>query len=139
MLAVCQFSLYTKLGGAAMVFIGTTAHSVDMSRKPYRKGSGRARHYLKAWRIHRNLTQEQAAERANLTVTQLSKIENGLRGLREDVLYALADSYSCEPGDLYRPPTMPTDELAQMTLKLDAEARQRLLAVAKAMFPNKAA
>ncbi|MBQ8249136.1 MAG: helix-turn-helix transcriptional regulator [Clostridia bacterium] len=50
----------------------------------------------------RGLTQEQLAEKANISRTHLSLIEapNVIKGISLDALYNIADALEVEPGDL---------------------------------------
>lgn len=58
------------------------------------------RHFIKEWRKHRGLTQEQFAERLEITQGQLSKIENGKREYDQSFLELAADVLNCAPADL---------------------------------------
>lgn len=58
------------------------------------------RTFLKEWREHRGLTQEQAAERLAISRTLLSKIENAKSPYSQGFLEAAAMAYRCEPADL---------------------------------------
>lgn len=68
--------------------------------KPQKKRH--ARHYVKEWRDKRGLTQDQLAERVDRSRGLISQIESGTTLLTEDLIYALADAFQCEPGDLFR-------------------------------------
>jgi transcriptional regulator with XRE-family HTH domain len=57
-------------------------------------------HYIKEWRKHRGLTQEQLAERIGIARSYLTKIERGSRRYDQPFLEAAADALRCEPGDL---------------------------------------
>lgn len=64
--------------------------------------------FLKQWRRFRNLTQEAAAARLDISQGQLSKIENGRHPYDQDFLEAAANAYSCTVADLLiRDPTRP--------------------------------
>jgi transcriptional regulator with XRE-family HTH domain len=66
------------------------------------------RTYLREWRKHRALTQEQVIDRLvalddpllPVTGASLSRLENGKQPYSERVLEALADIYQCEPWEL---------------------------------------
>lgn len=75
------------------------ATTVAMPSVPH-LGRQLKRHYLKEWREHRDLTQERAASRLDISRTQLSKIENMRSPYIQPLLEAAADAYLCEPGDL---------------------------------------
>jgi transcriptional regulator with XRE-family HTH domain len=64
--------------------------------------------YLREWRKHRNLNQEQLAERLGIDRTIVSKIENGKLGYHQAFLEAAAEALMCEPADLLvRDPSKP--------------------------------
>lgn len=74
-------------------------HRAEMARKP---------HYIKEWRKHRGLTQEQLAARIEIDRSYLVKIENGKRRYDQPFLEAAALALRCEPADLImRDPTQP--------------------------------
>jgi len=60
----------------------------------------RRRTFLKEWREHRSLTQEQAAERIGVTQATLSRVERGVTPYDQDLLERIAFAYLCEPADL---------------------------------------
>lgn len=56
--------------------------------------------YLRQWRHYSRLTLEEAAYRAGLSHSQLSRIERGQSNYTRSTLEALADAYGCSPSDL---------------------------------------
>lgn len=58
------------------------------------------RHFIRAWRKSKNLTQEQLANRIGIDRTHLGRIENGAIQYSESLLLAIADALGCEPADL---------------------------------------
>lgn len=66
------------------------------------------RHFIKQWRIHRGLTQDQLADRVGYDRTHVSKIEKGKRRYDQPFLEAVAEALNCTPADLImRDPTAP--------------------------------
>lgn len=64
--------------------------------------------HLRAWRKHRNLTQEQLAERSGISQGMISQLEKNATDYSGETLAALADALGCEPPDLIvRDPTDP--------------------------------
>ena len=69
--------------------------------------------FLRDWRLHRNLTQQELADRLNSTTSRISELETGSERYNQDVLEALAEALSTPeepvtPGDLIsRRPTDP--------------------------------
>ncbi|MBX3504456.1 MAG: helix-turn-helix transcriptional regulator [Parvibaculum sp.] len=90
--------------------------------------------YFRAWRKFRGLTQEQLAERVEMSVSSISQVETGNQGWTDRTLMAFAYALGCEPGDLLRPP--PTDneesEFETYVKRLDADRRKRALAILRA-------
>lgn len=67
-----------------------------------------SRTHLREWREYRGLTQEQAAERLNVSRTLLSKIENAKSPYTQGFMEAAAEAYQCEVPDLImRDPNSP--------------------------------
>ena len=72
------------------------------------KKSSRQRIFLREWRKHRGITQEQLAERLDIDRTIISKIETGKLDYHQHFLEAAAAALACEPADLLvRDPTGP--------------------------------
>ncbi|MEM1040870.1 MAG: helix-turn-helix transcriptional regulator [Pseudomonadota bacterium] len=71
--------------------------------------------FLREWREHRNLTQEQLADRIGTTKASISRIENLARDPQLGFLEAAAEALNCTPSDiLSRDPEQPTaDQLLQ--------------------------
>lgn len=104
--------------------------------------------YLKAWRKHRGMTQEEVVNRLaamddpNLPTTgaSLSRIERGSQPWNERSLGALAEIYDCDMDELLRPPP-PEDDLTRW-LKGKSEIERaraaRLLRVMEATLDEKA-
>lgn len=70
-------------------------HALYMVKKPVDP-----RHFLRAWRKHRDYTLEFAAEAVGITHATLSRIERGKVPYSQPLLEALAQLYRCEPADL---------------------------------------
>lgn len=56
--------------------------------------------YLKAWRLHRDVTQDYLANAIGKTSSTISQLENGKQGFTDKTLAALADALRCSPLDL---------------------------------------
>lgn len=59
-----------------------------------------ARHHIRAWRIHRGLTQVALAARSGLSRASICQIENGDQNYKQDTIEALAAALRCTPADL---------------------------------------
>lgn len=81
------------------------AHPWAMGKKRKKKRP----HFIRPWRKFRHLTQQQLAERLDITQATLSRIEKGEIAYTQPVLEAIADALACEPGDLImRDPHLPS-------------------------------
>lgn len=58
------------------------------------------RHFIKEWRLHSKLSQEEAGERMGYDRTYISKVESGKRRYDELFLEAAAKVYRCTPAEL---------------------------------------
>lgn len=99
------------------------------------------RHFLKEWRKHKGLTQQQFADRLPMGEDGkatgkdvVSRWERNERGMSMDVQAALAEALDIEPGDLFRDPLMPSaDELLKM---VSPEKRREIFAVIQTMLKS---
>ena len=87
------------------------------------------RTFLKEWRESRQLTQEQAAERLNISRTLLSKIENAKSPYTQGFMQAAAEAYRCDVADLImRDPSSPLwsiyDTLRALPTEQQAQVEQ---------------
>lgn len=57
-------------------------------------------HFLREWRDHREIGQQQAADAINVSRTLLSKIENSQSPYLQPQIEGLANLYRCKPADL---------------------------------------
>lgn len=68
----------------------------------------RQRWFLKEWRTHRGLTQQQLADRLETTKSVISALESGKQRWNQDILELAAEALNCEPVDIIvRDPTAP--------------------------------
>jgi DNA-binding Xre family transcriptional regulator len=73
-----------------------------------RKRVQHRRTFIREWRKHRGLNQEQLAERVGIGQNTLSRIETGKIAYTQPVLEAIADAMNCSVADLLiRDPTNP--------------------------------
>jgi transcriptional regulator with XRE-family HTH domain len=84
------------------------------------------RTFLKEWREHRHLTQEQAAERLDMDRSNLSRVERGEIPYSQALLEAAAVAYDCEPWDLLNVNPLKEGEVVDLTrLMKQATPEQR--------------
>ncbi|HLI67554.1 MAG TPA: helix-turn-helix transcriptional regulator [Caulobacteraceae bacterium] len=92
-----------------------------------------SRHFIRAWRKHRGLTQAQLAERIGIDRSYLSNIETGRRRYDQPFLEAAAEVLRCEPADLIvRDPTQP-EGLWSIWDQLGPVERRQLVEMAKVL------
>jgi transcriptional regulator with XRE-family HTH domain len=97
--------------------------------KPKRRLS---RTHLREWREYRGLTQEQAAERLNVSRTLLSKIENAKSPYTQGFMEAAAEAYGCEVADLImRDPRSPVWSIFDTLRALPPADQQQVEAIVK--------
>lgn len=110
---------------------------------------GRQTHYIREWREAAGLSQERLAELVNELLwqweptrkegvgrPQVSKIESGRRGYKQEVLEAMAEVIGCLPSDLLsrrpdEPAATPPDlaEVAALWRQIPEAERDRALRV----------
>lgn len=56
--------------------------------------------FIRQWRKHRGLTQEQLAEAVGMTASSVSQIETGKQGFTDTTLHAIAEALSTTSGNL---------------------------------------
>lgn len=97
--------------------------------------------YLKEWRVHRRLTQEQVVNRLAIldsddvpkTNASLSRIETGKQPYSPALLAALADIYDCEAWELIgRDPTK-EGVVIDMLRRLDEKKQAQVAAFIKGL------
>lgn len=94
--------------------------------------------FLRQWRIYRNLTQEQLAERTGLSIGTVSGLETGKVGYSDDSLNLLADALSCEPGQILMvDPTKPNAIWSIWEQAKEGE-KQKIVDVARVITGRKA-
>lgn len=104
------------------------AYLCDLSRMPQQP-----RHFIKEWRKHKGLTQDQLAERIGIDKGYLSKIENGKRRYDQPFLEAAATVLQCAPADLImRDPTDP-DGIWSVWDTLPQAQRVQIVEIAKTL------
>lgn len=94
--------------------------------------SRRKRWFLREWRKHRGLTQEQLASKLNTTKSRISELETGSERYNQDILEALADALETQPGYLLsiNPiEPMPDDAVKQLLAKIPADQLPQIEAI----------
>jgi transcriptional regulator with XRE-family HTH domain len=70
-----------------------------MVKQPPRRSQFR-RTFIRQWREHRGLNQEQLAERLEMTQSHLSMLENSRRGYTQETLEAIAEALQTDVASL---------------------------------------
>lgn len=96
----------------------------------------RLRHFIKEWRDHRGLSQEQVASRLQISRENYGRIEAGKVPYNQDFLELAAWALNCDVADLLM--RDPTDKSAPWSIldtlkKADTPTRERILEVAVVM------
>lgn len=91
------------------------------------------RHYIREWRKHRGLTQDQLAERIGINRAYLSKIESGKRRYDQPFLEAASEVLNCQVADLIiRNPSDP-DGIWSIWEQLQPAQRTQVVEIAKTL------
>ena len=100
-------------------------HTVKMAKE-------RIPNHLKAWREFRKMTQEELAAKLDTTVSQVSMLESGERGLSHKWLLRLAPILKTTPGHLldHDPNTLDND-VFDIWVSIDRRDRAQALRVLK--------
>lgn len=90
--------------------------------------------FIREWRKFRNLTQEQLAERIEMSVGTISRVETGQQPYSQPMLEAIAAAVRCAPADLLsRRPDDPQYELWTVIQGMKPEDRAQAIKVIKAL------
>ncbi len=60
----------------------------------------KASHFIREWRKHRRITQEELADRIGQTSGAISQLENGIINYTQPTLEAIATALGCKSGEL---------------------------------------
>ncbi len=90
------------------------------------------------WRLYRHLTQQEAAEKADLSIASISQIESSAQGYSKDSLKALARAYDCRIADLFSEPQSLEQEFLRAVRALDPRSQQIALKLVKSLATDSA-
>lgn len=92
-----------KRSSQERMFLGATPRAIASCQTPFMRTTG---HFLRKWRLHREMKQQEAADKIGLSRSHLSNIETGRKGYDQGFIEAAARVYRCSPADLIgRDPT----------------------------------
>lgn len=117
----------------AEIFSDALWREVQPTGKHHRMVKKTTKYYFRQWRDFRGLTQDQLAERANLSTSTISQIETGDQGFREESLVAIAKALDCSPGDLLSVDPNDSGELLDIWEGIVPSARPLVLSVIRVM------
>ena len=109
--------------------------SMAMKARPHPKKT-KQRHFIKEWRKHRGLTQEQLAERTGFSPGTISQLETGRINYVQSTLEQIAEALQCEPGDLLMRNPLDTDAVWSIWEGLDLPSKQKAMAEILQTMPN---
>lgn len=92
--------------------------------------------FIREWRKHADLTQEQLAEKVDRSPSWVSQIENGEIGFTEESLSLLADALGCEPADFLKGPPVEAEQplaLPEVFHSLSPAEQEQAIAVMEAL------
>lgn len=114
---------------ATVSTIGMALRSRKAPKTPPRQKFRRT--FIAQWRDFRNLTQEQLADRLDMTQSHLSMLENGRRGYTQETLEAVANALQTDVASLLmRDPTDP-DAIWSIWDQAKPGERQMIVDIAK--------
>jgi transcriptional regulator with XRE-family HTH domain len=99
-------------------------------RKPLPRPRFR-RTFIKQWREHRGLNQEQLAERLEMTQSHLSMLENGKRGYTQETLEAIAEALQTDVASLLMRNPLEGDAIWSIWDRAKPSERQMIVDIAK--------
>lgn len=91
------------------------SRSSSISRMPTRQPT-----YLREWRKHRRMSQEEACQRLDIKQGTLSKIERGELPYNQDFLEQAAQAYGCDASDLLAINPLQVDSLRAVFSELQS-------------------
>ena len=111
-------------------------HTVSMAKPLVNRSKAsrqQRRHFVKEWRKFRGLTQEALAEKADMSPTNLSQLENNRQRYSAEGLERLAEALHCEPAQLLMVDPTKDDSMWSIWDRAKPAERQQIIAVAKAL------
>src|SRR3954447_22860064 len=111
-------------------------HTLSMAKRVvprFKPQKQQRRHFIKEWRKFRGLTQEALAEKADMSPTNLSQLENNKQRYSAEGLERLAEALQCEPAQLLMVDPTKDDAMWSIWDRAKPSERQQIIAVAKAL------
>jgi transcriptional regulator with XRE-family HTH domain len=92
------------------------------------------RHYLKEWREHRGLYQEQLARMVGSSASVISRFETGDRHMKLEMQFKFMAALRITPAQFFSPPDQPS--LDALVARASPEFRAQLVKMVKAAIPD---
>jgi transcriptional regulator with XRE-family HTH domain len=92
------------------------------------------RHYLREWREHRGLKQEELAARTGISTSVISRYETGDRRIHMEAQFKLMAALGITPPQFFSPPEAPS--LDALVAGETPEQRRRLVNMVKALLAS---
>jgi transcriptional regulator with XRE-family HTH domain len=102
-----------------------------MAKKPVYR-----RTFIREWRKHRGLTQEQLADRIGMTATNLSMIERTERPYTQKTLEALAEALMTDPASLLMRNPEDEDAIWSLWERASPGEREQIARVVRSLKPT---
>lgn len=96
----------------------------------FKEPAGRP-HYVRQWRKYRGYTQEQLAERAEMSPANVSQIENSKQDYTQATLERLASALQCEPADLLMRDPSQTEVPWSLWEQAKTSQREQIISIMK--------
>jgi len=97
----------------------------------------RSKTFLRAWRLSRDMTQEEVAEKVEVNFTTIGRLERGEIPYNQDILEKLALIYGCDASDfLENDPLKPSPPklIINNIRKAPPDLQRQILAVVETML-----
>jgi transcriptional regulator with XRE-family HTH domain len=98
------------------------------------RGRPRRRTFIKEWRKVRRLTQQQLADRLDMSKASFSRIEAGKQAYTQDFLEALAEELNTDPASLIMRDPTKEDALWSIWDQAKPGERRQILDIAKVLM-----
>ena len=89
---------------------------------------------IKKYRVLHNLSQEQLAEKMDLSITTISEIETGKKFVRAETLISFAAILKTEVYELFKPDTILPDDAAGILSKYSRAVNEAMEEIKKEFF-----
>jgi len=114
-------------------YLNDSSTEIRHYRTMERIGPKRPHWFIREWREHRRWTQEELADRAEMTKSMISEFESGKKRLNDDHVGMFCMVFGIEPQDLLRAPSGP-DPIERMLRHAAPEKRDQAARIIEAFL-----